>query len=302
MKKIAVTGLSGVVGQIVKKTASQEDMLIDLFHRSPCSNHDTQGKIIHKHIDLLSKESTERTLSSIEPDVIIHMAAMTHIDTCEKDKTYGKDGIVWKTNVEGTRNIVSYCAKNSVPIVYLSTECVFDGKKNSYREHDKKNPRNWYGRTKHEAEDIVLSSGVPASVIRGVIAYHDKDNQNTIFGKFVSLLKKKNEIFVVGDQKFTPTYTYDISKAIGNTVRGHIHGVFHVSPDISLSPYEFVTLLATQYNLDVSRVRKTTLVSFFGKTRASLRLPHACLSQTYSNIKLSIMPKKPIDAFNVMTI
>ena len=302
MKKIAITGLPGVVGQIMAKTVPHDYTLIDLFHRSPYPDNQFEGKIVHKIIDIVSKDDTNRVLSSINPDVIIHMAAITHIDVCENDKIYGKEGIVWKTNVEGTRNIVSYCAKNSVPVVYLSTECVFDGKKSSYNEFDKKNPRNWYGRTKHEAEEILLSSGVQVSIIRGVVAYHDNDNQKTIFGKFVSLLKKKNEIFAVDDQQFTPTYTYDMSKAIWNTVQKNIYGVFHVSPETSLTPYEFVTLLATQYNLEASLVKKTTLVSFFGKTRALLRLPYACLSQSYSNTKLGIKPKKPIDAFAVMTI
>lgn len=288
-KKIAVTGLSGVIGSILIDDLKNTGEITDLYHRT--KNLEKEKVARHLKLDLLKKNDIEKTLYQAEPKVIVHMAAVTHIDMCEADKKNGKKGIVWKTNVEGTGEIAKFCEKNKVPLIFISTECVFDGKQELYTEKSKKNPINWYGETKSAAEDEILKRVKKAAIIRSVVAFHENDNEKTILGKFLKQLQSKKDIRFVSDQTFTPTYTYDITKAIYRSIEKKTKGILHVAPKKRLTPYDFGLLVADRYNLSHRNITKTTLEDLYGKSRAALRLKNASLSGEKTNKILKMVPK-----------
>lgn len=290
MKNVAITGLNGVIGNILAKELEDVN-IINLYH-----NKKSTGKNIkNKKLDLLNTNLIDKTLYSVEPDVIIHLAAQTHIDKCESDKKNSKSGVVWKTNVNATKEIALFAAKNKIPLIYLSTECVFDGEKEAYSEKDKKKPRSWYGITKSEAEDLILNSGGKSSIIRSVVAYHKADRKKTIHGKLLNQLNSNEIIKVVGDQKFTPTYTYDIIKTIKKILDDDLEGIFHVAPDLISTPYDLAQLIAVRNNHKKSKVKKTTMKKLLGEERASLRLKNAVLNSKSSIKKLGFKPKNIYD-------
>lgn len=294
MKKIAITGLNGVIGGILIKEISNEARIIDLFHKTKYP--DLKRIQRHAHLNLLDKNKISTILKRLDPDVVIHMAAITHIDACEEDKANGKRGIVWKTNVEATGEIAKFCAKYKKHLIFLSTECVFNGKQKTFSENSKKNPINWYGVTKDEAEKLILFSGAQSAIIRSVVAYHKNDNKKTIYGKIADSLKSKKQISAVVDQLFTPTYTYDIARAINKVIENRLLGIYHVAPKKSLSPYDFALLVADRNNVPRSHIQKTTLKKFYDEGRANLRLRHACLSGNKTNKILHFIPKSPKEA------
>lgn len=291
MKKIAITGLSGVIGKVLSREISQSYHIIDLFHKKKYAGKARIKQ--HIHFDLLDKPKISSVLENVRPDIVIHMAAITHIDRCEMDKKMGKDGTVWKTNVEGSHEIAKYCAKYNIPMLFLSTECVFDGKKKSYNEKSKKRPINWYGVTKSEAEDLILSTGAPTSIIRSVVAYHKNDSKKTIYGKILNELKSKNEIYAVSDQLFTPTHTPDIVRAIRKLIENRLPGIYHVAPENPLSPYDLAVLIARKNKYSHKSVKKAALKSFYNPMQAALRLSNACLSGRKTNKILEFTPKHP---------
>ncbi len=291
MKKVAVTGLSGVIGQVFGYFMPNTYTFVDLFNSRKYS-----GPLnIHSHIklDLLDKNKIAKVLNQVDPDIIIHMASVTHIDQCEEDKKNKKHGTVWRTNVTATQEIAKYSAKHKKHFVFLSTECVFSGKKEYYNERSKKDPINWYGYTKHMAEEAIIKSGAPAAIIRAVVAYHENDLGKTIYGKILNSLLSEPEVFAVADQFFTPTYTYDIIRAIKKIMKKEHTGIFHVAPDKSISPYDFARIVAKKNKISVKKIKKTTLKEFYSKEKAALRLLHSSLESTYSNKLLKIRPKSP---------
>lgn len=294
MSKIAITGLNGVIGQILAQELSPQDQIFDLYHKKKFIG--TNLKIKHIKFNLLDKTQVRDVLDKINPDVIIHLAAVTHIDKCEKDKKNGEHGIVWRTNVVGTQLIAEYCAENGAHMIFLSTECVFDGKKRFFDEKSKKNPINWYGLTKDEAEEAVTISKAKAAILRSVVTYNHNDNGKTIFGKILKDLKSGKTIGAVGDQNITPTNTFDIVKAIMIISKKRLSGIYHVAPRKSITPYEMAKLIAKKYNYPTSRIKKNTLISFYGKERASLRLKNASLSGRKSEKKLNFTPLHPKEA------
>lgn len=293
MIKVAVTGLNGVIGKILAEELSKNTQIIDLFHTSKYSGRAKIQK--HIRLDLLKKDKISKVLQKTNPDVIVHLAAITHIDRCEKDKKNGKKGKVWEVNVEATREITKYASKHSIQLIFLSTECVFDGKRKYFSENSKKNPINWYGKTKSKAEDIVLSSSAPAAIIRSVVAYHKNDSEETIYGKILKELKSKRNIEVVSDQRFTPTYTYDIIKAIKIVMEKKMKGIFHVAPAKIMSPYELAVLIAETNKFSANSVKKTSISSYYDRKRASLRLRNSSLLGRKTNSMLKFTPRNPED-------
>jgi len=291
IKKIGITGLSGVIGGILGENLPRNIQVIDLFHNTKFDK--SVKNVEHKKINLKNKIEIQQALKDIKPDLIIHLAAITHIDKCEKDRKNGKKGIVWKINVEGTSEIAKFCAQHKIHLIFLSTECVFDGKQKYFSENAKKNPINWYGATKSEAEDIILASGAPATIIRSVVAYHKNDRNKTIYGKILSQLKENKTFSVVDDQLFTPTHTYDIVRAINKAIRYNLLGVYHVAPKRRLSPYEFAKIIAKSNNFPLNLLKRTTLRSYYDSRREVLRLKNACLLGKKSNRVLNLVPKNP---------
>ncbi|HVZ66637.1 MAG TPA: sugar nucleotide-binding protein [Patescibacteria group bacterium] len=290
-KNVAVTGLSGVVGKVFARLYGDEYNLIDLYHNKKTLSSPQIKK--HYKLDLLNTNRIQKILEKVNPDVVVHMASITHIDKCETDRKNGEKGNVWKINVEATRQIVSFCSKKKIPFVFLSTECVFDGKKKKFNESSKKNPRNWYGVTKSAAEDIIIASKAKAAIIRSVVTYHKADHGKTIYGKVLRSLKNKGIVYAVGDQFFTPTYTEDIVKGVRVVIDGKLTGIFHVVPAKTITPYKFSILIAKSNNFPSRMVKKTSLVSLYGKDRANLRLVNASLSASKSRKILNFIPKAP---------
>lgn len=183
--------------------------------------------------------------------------------------------------------------KNSIPLIYLSTECVFEGKKEFYAEYDKKQPINWYGYTKSAAEDNILSFCNNAAIIRSVVAYHKNDNGKTLYGKILKSLSLSRVTYAVGDHLFTPTYTKDIIKSIEIVIRKQLKGVYHVVPKTRLSPFDFASLIATKNGYPRSSLIKVNLIDYYGAERASLRLQNSCLASSNSIKILKFIPLSP---------
>lgn len=270
--KIAVTGLSGLLGRTLLDTWQSKHELIDLYHTHPIKDDSIQ----HIPLDLLDEKSIAKTFKMVSPDVIIHMAAMTHIDRCEEDKPNAQNGVVWKINVDATRAIATYAANTGSHLVLLSTECVFDGEQTMYAEHAGKNPKNWYGRTKSAGEDAATLAGADLSIVRSVVAYRPVDT-STVFGKIVAAYKKGKRFPVVSDQFFMPTYAEDITWAIEQISNNHYKGIFHVVPPSPTTPLAFAVEIGKHFGFDISLVFGQTLQEYFGTKRAKLRLKHACL-------------------------
>lgn len=295
MKKIAITGLSGIIGSRFCKYLPEGYKIYDLYHQTPVK----LGTVINRQIDLINQENIHLVLEEINPDIIIHMASVTHIDRCEEDRKNGKNGIVWKTNVSPINIIADFCRKNKTNLIFLSTECVFDGEKDEYDEEDIRNPKNWYGFTKSKAEEIILiKCPNQAAIIRAVITYYENDQGKTILGKFLELLRSKKEIFAVTDQIISPTYTDDILAVIKILLADFQAGIFHVSSGSRITPMEFGQKITRKFGLDESLIRGKSLEEYFGKEKARLRLKNSYLNDAKTRLRLKYNPLTVEEALN----
>lgn len=185
-------------------------------------------------LDVTDFEETLKIVKFYNPKIIIHLAAETDVDRCERDPEYA-----YSVNAIGTYNIVTAAKEIKAKLVYISTAGVFDGEKNEpYNEEDEPNPQNHYGRSKYVGELIV----------RGMLKDYIIARACWMFGggpmkdqKFVAKIIKQlqnPEIRAVDNQFGSPTFGKDLIAGIKNLLTQGKSGVFHLANKGVCSRYD----------------------------------------------------------------
>ncbi len=159
-------------------------------------------------------------------------------------------------NTQGAVNVAEAVASAGSRLLFVSTDYVFDGKKNSaYETSDQRNPINVYGRTKAEAEEEITSILPDCCIVRTswLFGPGGKCFPDTI----LKLANTRSEIDVVNDQRGSPTYTCDLAEAIIKLCRSNAAGIIHVTNRGECSWYEFASETIRQGGLKTI-VRPTT--------------------------------------------
>ena len=156
IKKILVTGSAGLVGtQIVK------DLLNNNKEVYSCYNNNKPKLGILTHLDLSKKDDIINTMNNVNPDVVIHLGAVTDVELCEIDKELAK-----KINTTATEILALESEKHNSFFLYMSTDYVFDGKIGMKTEEDEPNPINFYGKSKLDGEKILKKITTPNIIVR----------------------------------------------------------------------------------------------------------------------------------------
>jgi len=216
--KILITGRKGQLGS----------ELIDLLSK----DNEVYG-FGHKELDVTIKNRVMKIVSEVVPEIIIHCAAFTNVDGCESDiKT------AFNVNTIGTGNVVVASKKVNSAMVYISTDYIFDGKKNSpYLESDVPNPISIYGISKYGGELIVKNLLNKFFIVRTSWLY-DKRGKNFV-NTILDITKDKKELKVVSDKVGSPTYVPDLAKAISSLISTKYYGIYHITNSGKCSWYEF---------------------------------------------------------------
>jgi len=135
-----LTGHKGRLGQEIIKQAGDKFKFIGIDTDS--CDISNRFELIEVFNDIYTKEQNI--------DMVIHAAAFTAVDRAQNEKE-----VCYRTNVNGTKNVVDCCRKFGLPIMYISTDYIFEGKKGNYKEEDTPAPFNYYGLTKLLGEIIV---------------------------------------------------------------------------------------------------------------------------------------------------
>ena len=197
-------------------------------------------------LNILDLKAEQRALDKIEPDAVVHAAALTDVDKCEVDKE-----LAWETNVEATENLVRLCKKHDTFLVYVSTDYVFDGEKGMYKEADTPAPINHYGLTKLKGEEAVQTLD-DYCIARGSVTYGSTPaTGKTNFALWLlDKLGKKEEVKIITDQWNSPTLNVSMAEMIIETLEKRIVGTFNLAGASRLSRYEFAQRVAETFNLD----------------------------------------------------
>ena len=213
--RILITGSSGMLGADLCQELEKDYEVYgaDLVHRTSYTcppKPERRRRIVHRFIkgDITNRKSVANIVYRIKPDIVIHAAAWTDVDGCELNKKKA-----YKINSEGTKNVALACRTANAPLIYISTDFVFDGKKNRpYAEADRPNPISVYGGSKYKGE-IYIKRILRRYYILRTSWLYGRNGRNFV-DIIIDKAKKERALKVVNDQIGSPTYTKDLAKAI----------------------------------------------------------------------------------------
>ena len=248
MKKILITGSNGLLGQkLVKLFLGKKDYEIFAIARGENRLRNKSGYTYYS-LDITEHDKLTDLIYEIQPDCIIHTAAMTNVDACEL-KQKECDVI----NVDVVQTIANVCKKNNIHLIHLSTDFIFDGEKGGiYTEKDKPNPISYYGFSKLKSEKIILKAEIKHTIIRTILVYGTVDNndRSNIVLWVKNSIENKKTINVVTDQFRMPTFAEDLAESCFLAVKNDAIGIYNVSSNKLLSIYDIAIEVANTFNLD----------------------------------------------------
>lgn len=208
--KILVTGAAGQLGHDIIVQAKERGM-------------DPVGVDIAE-MDITDPVAVTEVISRGNYDAVIHCAAWTAVDKGEEPELFET---VEAINALGTAYIAKVCRDLDIPLMYFSTDYVFDGQGTEpWKTDDEKNPLNVYGLTKSEGEDYVFKN--PKHFVLRISWVFGANGINFI-KKMLELAKTHDTLTVVDDQIGLPTYTWDLARLSLDMIETDKYGTYHVA-------------------------------------------------------------------------
>ena len=249
MKKIYIAGCGGMLGEAFY-TQFNDDYEIK------CTDKDVNEDWI-TYLDFRDYEAYKKDVMDFKPDYLFHLGAYTDLEYCEKnsDDTY-------KTNTLSVENAVHISNKLNIPLLYISTAGIFDGKKELYDDWDIPNPLGVYARSKYMAERYVCENAERFLVCRAGWMMGSGPNKDK---KFIQKLMKQikdgsKELFIVDDKDGTPTYTQDFAKNVKLLIEKEYWGLYNLVCGGQTSRLEVTNELLRLLNLK-EEIKVTSVTS-----------------------------------------
>ncbi|MEM6642445.1 MAG: NAD(P)-dependent oxidoreductase [Bacteroidota bacterium] len=246
MKKVLITGANGLLGQ----------KLIGLYNGNPNvqtiatgieSSRLGDGDYQYHSMDITSIKDVEKVVAETKPEVIINAAAMTQVDQCETERE-----ACWRLNVTAVDHLIKASEKYGCFLIHLSTDFVFDGTAGPYKEQDTPNPVSYYGESKLASEQLLLSSKINYSIARTQLVYGIVPNlsRSNIILWVKKSLEEGKSLKIVNDQWRTPTLAEDLAKGCALIAEQEAKGIFHISGEDLLTPYDMAMATCDYFDLD----------------------------------------------------
>ena len=191
-----------------------------------------------KKLNILVYEDLYNKVKRYKPSIIINCAAYTDVDKSETEKK-----ITYELNCQAVKNLVKICKLQNIYLIHFSTDYVFNGKKLKYAEKNKKDPLNYYGKTKNIGEKIIIKNLESFVIFR--LSWLIGNYKNNFLKKIFYNLKSKSKIFMVKDQISNPTTTIIVSKIVKICCKNYynkkniLKGVYHLANEPSISKLDF---------------------------------------------------------------
>jgi len=207
--------------------------------------------LTHADVEITNMNSVKATFTKHQTDVIINTAAYVRVDECEteQDKAF-------LINALGARNVAVMAQELGAKLVHISTDYVFGGeggpRTTSYTEFDVPVPLNLYGKSKLVGENLIRHLCQNHFIIRtsGLFGIAGASGKGGNFVETIlELAREREELKVVNDQVFSPTYTKDLAQKIAQLMTTEYYGIFHITNKGYCSWYQFAREILTLASL-----------------------------------------------------
>ena len=256
--RILVTGANGLLGQKLSLLLDKSNEVeLIATAKNPLSIILSKSKF--QVLDITKEVEVFKVVSETRPDVIINTAAMTQVDQCETEREK-----CWLANVTAVDYLVKACEKNKTKLIHVSTDFIFDGTHGPLKEDESPGPVNYYGESKLAGEEVIKQRKIDWVIIRTVLVYgitSDLSRSNIVLWVKESLEAGK-AINVVNDQWRTPTLAEDLAMGCYLAAIKKANGIFHVSGEEMMTPFDIAIKTAKFFKLDKSLINPTDSSKF----------------------------------------
>jgi dTDP-4-dehydrorhamnose reductase len=215
-KRIYIAGCGGMLGEAFYQQFKNE-------YEIKCTDKDVNEDWL-SFLDFRDFESYKKDVLDFKPDYLFHLGAYTDLEFCEQnaDETY-------ITNTLAVENAVYLANELDIPLLYISTAGIFDGKKNFYDDWDTPNPLGVYARSKYMGERFVIENARRYLICRAgwMMGSGPKKDKKFIQKLMKQLKDGKKELFIVDDKDGTPTYTHDFAKTVKGLIKNEYWGLYN---------------------------------------------------------------------------
>ena len=273
-RKIYIAGCGGMLGEAFYKQFGADYSL-------RCTDKDVNEPWL-SFLDFRDFDAYKKDVIEFDPDYLFHLGAYTDLEFCElnADETYN-------TNTLAVENAVYLANELDIPLLYISTAGIFDGKKESYDDWDQPNPLGVYARAKYMGERFVVENAKRFLVCRAgwMMGAGPKKDKKFIQKLMKQIKDGKTELFIVDDKDGTPTYTHDFARNVKALIQKEYWGLYNMVCGGQTSRLEVATELVRLLNLQ-DKVKLTPVGSdFFRKTYFAERPPCERLINRKLNIR-----------------
>ncbi len=233
--RVVITGHTGQLGRQLRIAFGDHELL----------NLDLPG-------DDITDSGILRRIVDFRPDLVVHAAAYTDVDGCERDPE-----LAFRVNAFGTQNVALAARQAGAALLHVSTNEVFDGtRRDLYREWDAVNPISVYARSKAAGERIVRDVMAGRFYIAR-IAWLFGPGGNNFVTKILAAAQKQRGLRVAADEFGNPTYAPDAALAMARLAAAEHYGIYHLTNAGFCSRHEFareIVRLAGEPDLPVAPI------------------------------------------------
>lgn len=237
---IFVTGSTGMLGSSVMEHLQglgHHVVGVDLLHPDP-----------RRRLDVSDREALESFAPLKDCELVIHLAAATDVDRCEKEPEFA-----FKANALAPELLARLCAQRGATLVHVSTGAVFAGnpKREPYNEYDEPAPLSVYGLSKLRGEQAVRERHPRHFIVRAGWMMGGAGEDKKFVGKIaLQLLEGKRKLMAVSDKRGSPTYTLDFARNLMTLVATGLHGTYHMANHGTCSREEMARKIAAFMGVD----------------------------------------------------
>ena len=254
MKKILITGGSGLLGQYINIEADKFSKLLTLFN----SNVGNCNKFNNANADIKNFDLLKKLFTSFKPDIVIHTAAITN--PVPQPGQTAKE--IYETNVNATNNIAKLCRQFNSKLIYISTDLVYAGYRCSMLSEDAKLiPASLYAKTKLVAEVKIKEMLKNYVILRLALLYgFGFSHSRSHFHNMNDELKNNRPVKLFTDQYRTPIELSEAAKIIIQLAQMDlVNGAINLGGSERVSRFELGKILCSAAGYDKSLLQKITL-------------------------------------------
>ncbi|MBY0358815.1 MAG: dTDP-4-dehydrorhamnose reductase [Candidatus Obscuribacterales bacterium] len=232
--KILITGAGGMLGKALSSCLESRE-------------HNVKG-LPKEQLDVTNYAQVLDTITAEKPELVIHAAAYTKVDQAESEAE-----LAYLINGYGTENMAVACSKKDIPMLYVSTDYVFDGEQNRpYQPWDRTRPLSIYGKSKLAGERAIQHHLSKFYIVRTSWLYgpHGRNFVDTI--RQMALDGKP--LRVVSDQFGSPTCTLTLSESIADLITTQRWGMYHGTDGGTTNWYEFAKAVVADLKVKVEPI------------------------------------------------